>query len=67
MTNPSRPDRIGVAVIGYAFMGAAHTAMASGHDPKQSFVDSLRMRRVLAPVEAGAVAESAWTAVGERR
>lgn len=40
-------------------------AIAAGQDPVPSFVDGLRVQRVLAAVEASAAADSVWTHVEE--
>jgi predicted dehydrogenase len=40
-------------------------AIAAGQDPSPSFVDGLRVQRVLAAVEASAAADSVWTTVEE--
>ncbi|NEE03517.1 Gfo/Idh/MocA family protein [Phytoactinopolyspora halotolerans] len=39
-------------------------AIAGGDDPEPSFVDGLRVQRVLAAVEQSAAKDSAWTTVG---
>lgn len=63
-----------VALVGYAFMGAAHSQawrnahfvrdVRAGTPPAPSFADGLYVQRVLDAVERSSAASSSWTEIG---